>query len=53
MNADITLEDFLVLVKESCKYRALKEYVGKCHGYINDDVVRALLGVEKEVEENV
>lgn len=52
MVPEMKFEEFLELVIESCKYRAVKEYIENC-SFINDDVVRAILGVRKEEDKNV
>lgn len=48
MDAEITIKEFRELVEESCKYRAIKEYVERCDNLINDEVIRAMLGIRKE-----
>lgn len=53
MNAEITTREFMELVTESCKFRILKEYVESCQTCLDDDVVRAILGVTRKDEKDV
>ena len=48
MVPEMKFEEFLELVIESCKYRAVKEYVENCETCLNDDVVKVILGVRKD-----
>ena len=53
MNAEITTREFMELVTESCKYRAIKEYVEGCKSYVDDGIIRALVGVKRKEDNDV
>ena len=50
---EVSLSFLISLIEDGTRYQILSEYVEDCKGFINDDVVRTILGIKKneKVEE--
>ena len=48
---EVSLSFLISLIEDGTRYQILSEYVEDCKDFINDDVVRTILGIKKN--ENV
>ena len=46
-NVEVPLNFLVSLIEDGTRYQILSEYVEDCKDFINDDVVRTILGIEK------
>ena len=44
---EVPLNFLISLIEDGTRYQILSEYVEDCKDFINDDVVRTILGIEK------
>ena len=44
---EVSLSFLISLIEDGTRYQILSEYVEDCKDFINDDVVRTILGIEK------
>ena len=45
--AEVPLNLLISLIEDGTRYQILSEYVEDCKDFINDDVVRTILGIKK------
>ena len=46
-NVEVPLNFLIILIEAGTRYQILSEYVEDCKDFINDDVVRTILGIKK------
>lgn len=44
---EVSLSFLISLIEDGTRYQILSEYVEDCKDFINDDVVRLILGIKK------
>ena len=44
---EVSLSFLISLIEDGTRYQILSEYVEDCKDFINDDVVRVILGIKK------
>ena len=44
---EVSLSFLISLIEDGTRYQILSEYVENCKDFINDDVVRTILGIKK------
>lgn len=44
---EVPLNFLISLIEDGTRYQILSEYVENCKDFINDDVVRTILGIKK------
>lgn len=44
---EVSLSFLISLIEDGTRYQILSEYVEDCKDFINDDVVRTILGIKK------
>ena len=47
-NVEVPLNFLIDLIEAGTRYQILSEYVEDCKDFINDDVVRTILGIKKK-----
>ena len=47
---EVSLSFLISLIEDGTRYQILSEYVEDCKDFINDDVVRTILGIKKNEE---
>ena len=45
-NVEVPLNFLISLIEDGTRYQILSEYVEDCKDFINDDVVRTILGIK-------
>ena len=45
-NVEVPLNFLISLIEDGTRYQILSEYVENCKDFINDDVVRTILGIK-------
>ena len=46
VNVEVPLNFLISLIEDGTRYQILSEYVENCKDFINDDVVRTILGIK-------
>ena len=46
-NVEVPLNFLISLIEDGTRYQILSEYVEDCKDFINDDVIRLILGIKK------
>ena len=46
VNVEVPLNFLISLIEDGTRYQILSEYVEDCKDFINDDVVRTILGIK-------
>ena len=44
---EVSLSFLISLIEDGTRYQILSEYVENCKDFVNDDVVRTILGIKK------